>query len=107
MPWGDAGYPGVRPAILRFYRNGELLITAEPATRTNVALAASGATASAQNYTQDGVIANAHFQPSFANDGQRYAHLTATDADGFWRDEHGLPSWLQEYPETWNVSPHH
>jgi hypothetical protein len=22
-------------------------------------------------------------------------HLTANDADGFWRDEHGLSSWLQ------------
>jgi hypothetical protein len=73
------------------YRNGQLLITAEASSRTNVALATNGATATAQNYTQDG----SHYLPSYAIDGQRYCHLTTTDADGFWRDEHGLSSWLQ------------
>src|SRR5204862_402910 len=74
------------------YRNGQLLITADAPTRTNVALAANGGTATAQNYTQDGVISGLHFQPSYANDGTRY---TSTNGDHYWRDEHGLSSWLQ------------
>jgi RHS repeat-associated protein len=74
------------------YRNGQLLITAEAPTRTNVALAANGATATAQNYTQDGVNPGLHFQPSYANDGVRYL---SPSGDQYWRDEHGLSSWLQ------------
>ena len=70
------------------YRNGELLVTADALTRTNFALSANGATATAQNYTQNGT----HYLPAYAIDGQRYCHLTTTDADGFWRDEHGLSS---------------
>jgi len=64
---------------------------------TNVALSTNGATATAQNYTQDGVFAGYHFYPSAAIDGQRYGHLIAGggDINGFWRDEHGLPSWLE------------
>ncbi|MEN3327068.1 MAG: hypothetical protein V7638_1875, partial [Acidobacteriota bacterium] len=64
---------------------------------TNVALSTNGATATAQNYTQDGVFAGYHFYPSSAIDGQRYGHLIAGggDINGFWRDEHGLPSWLE------------
>lgn len=75
------------------YRNGQLLITAEGPTRSNVALAANGGTATAQNYTQDGVYAGLHFQPSYANDGTRYIH--GPGGDHFWRDEHGLSSWVQ------------
>jgi hypothetical protein len=63
--------------------------------RSNVASAANGAVVSSQNFTQDSVFPGAHFQPAFAIDGQRYMHLTTNDADGFWRDEHGLSSWLQ------------
>jgi hypothetical protein len=59
---------------------------------TNVALSANGGVSSAQNYTQDGVYPNLHFQPSYANDGTRY---TSPSGDRYWRDEHGLPSWLQ------------
>jgi RHS repeat-associated protein len=81
------------------YRNGQLLITAEAAAtpRTNVATTAAGATATAQNYTQDSVYPGYHWQPPFAIDGQRYSHLIAdgSDGTGFWRDEHGLSSWLE------------
>ena len=81
------------------YRNGQLLITADAATatRSNVAPAANGATATAQNYTQDGVYPGYHWQPSYAIDGQRYCHLIAdgSDGTGVWRDEHGLSSWLE------------
>jgi RHS repeat-associated protein len=81
------------------YRNGQLLITADAPTgaRANVALASNGATATAQNYTQDGVYPGYHWQPSYAIDGQRYCHLISTgdDGTGFWRDEHGLSSWLE------------
>jgi hypothetical protein len=59
---------------------------------TNVALAANGAVATAQNYTQDGVYPGLHFQPSYANDGVRF---TSPNGDRYWRDEHGLPSWVQ------------
>lgn len=74
------------------YRGGELLVTAEAPGRYNVALASNGATATAQNFTQDGVFPNLHFQPSYASDGRRYA---SPQGDRYWRTEHGLPSWLQ------------
>jgi RHS repeat-associated protein len=74
------------------YRGGQLLATQEFSSRTNVALASAGAVATAQNYTQDGVYPGLHFQPSYANDGTRY---TSTNGDRYWRDEHGLPSWLE------------
>ncbi|MGH9872553.1 MAG: RHS repeat-associated core domain-containing protein [Pyrinomonadaceae bacterium] len=74
------------------YRNGQLLITAEAASRANVASATNGATATAQNYTADGVYPGMHFQPAFATDGVRH---TSTDGASYWRDEHGLSSWLQ------------
>ena len=79
------------------YRDGQLLVTASGSSRVNVALSTNGATATAQNYTQDGVFAGYHFYPSSAIDGQRYGHLIAGggDINGFWRDEHGLPSWLE------------
>jgi hypothetical protein len=66
-------------------------------TRKNVALASNEATATAQDYTRDEVYPGSHFQPFYAIDGLRYLHLAPppNDADGFWRDEHGLPSWLQ------------
>ena len=60
--------------------------------RTNVALAANGGVASAQNYTQDGVYSGLHFQPSYANDGVRYI---SPNGDEYWRDENGLPTWLR------------
>ncbi len=60
--------------------------------RINVASASQGAIATAQNYTPDGAYAGLHFQPSYANDGARYI---AQAGDHYWRDEHGLPSWLQ------------
>ena len=74
--------------------DGELLITAEAATgtRSNVALTANGATATAQNYTQDSTYPGMHFQPALAIDGVRH---TSTDGASYWRDEHGLSSWLQ------------
>src|SRR5437899_4327622 len=59
----------------------------------NVALAANGGVASAQNYTQDGVYPGLHFQPSYANDGVR--HINPPGGDQYWRDEHGLSSWLE------------
>jgi RHS repeat-associated protein len=74
------------------YRSGELLVTADAPTRLNVALASAGATATAQSYTPDGVFAGLHFQPSYANDGVRYA---TPQGDHYWRDGPGLPSWLQ------------
>src|SRR6185312_5623527 len=79
------------------YRNGQLLVTAEaaPATgRTNVALAANGGVATAQNYTQDGYYPgqDLHFQPSYANDGSRYM---GANGDRYWRDEHGVPTSIE------------
>jgi hypothetical protein len=64
-----------------------------PSPRKNVASAAEGGTVTAQNFTQDGVYPNLHFQPSYANDGVRYIH--PPDGDQYWRDEHGLPTWVQ------------
>jgi RHS repeat-associated protein len=81
------------------YRGGELLITASAATssgttdRVNVAAAANGAIATAQNFTPDGAYAGLHFQPSYANDGVK--HINSPGGDQYWRDEHGLPSWLE------------
>ncbi len=68
-----------------------------PLPRTNVALASNGATASAQDYTREEVYPGSHFQASYAIDGRRYLHLAPppNDVDGYWRDEHGLPSYLQ------------
>ncbi len=77
------------------YRNGELLVTAEPGTSTdliNVAASSNGGTATALNYTQDGVYPGLHFQPAYANDGVRYV---STNEDHYWRDEHGLASWVE------------
>jgi RHS repeat-associated protein len=76
------------------YRNGQLLVTAEGASRTNVALAANGGIATAQDYTQDGYYAgqNLHFQPAYANDGIRYI---SPSGDQYWRDHHGLSTWLE------------
>jgi hypothetical protein len=65
-----AGVAPASPQKEYGYRNGQLLITAEPSARTNVALTANGATATAQNYTQDGVYPGLHFQPSYANDAE-------------------------------------
>ncbi len=67
------------------------------APRTNVAQGANGGVATAQNFTQDAVFPGYHWQPAFANDGQRFAHLlpSGNDGTGFWRDEHGLDSWIQ------------
>ncbi|HJP94928.1 MAG TPA: RHS repeat-associated core domain-containing protein, partial [Pyrinomonadaceae bacterium] len=79
------------------YRNGQLLVSASSASRVNFANSTNGATVTAQNYTQDGVYPGYHFYPSSAIDGQRYGHLIAGggDINDFWRDEHGLPSWLE------------
>ncbi len=60
---------------------------------TNFALAANGAVASAQNYTQDGTIPGLHFQPLYANDGVHY--ISPPSGDRYWRDEHGMPTWLE------------
>lgn len=67
--------------------------TAAATAATNVAASANGGAATAQNYTADGTYAGLHFQPSYANDGTRYIH--GPGGDQFWRDEHGLASWLQ------------
>jgi hypothetical protein len=61
-------------------------------TRKNVALAANGATADAQKFTENGVVPGLFFQPSFAIDGLRHTNAAGGD---YWRDEHGLPSWLE------------
>ena len=53
---------------------------------------ALGAMVTAKNFTKDGVIPGLHFDPSYAVDGIR--HSTA-DGGNYWRDEHGLPTWLQ------------
>ncbi len=66
--------------------------TATPPPTINVALTANGGVATAQNYTQDGVYPGLHFQPLYANDGVRF---TSANGDRYWRDEHGLPTWLQ------------
>ena len=73
--------------------------------RENVASAANGATVSAQNYTQDGVFPGSRFQPLYANDGARYGHLNSSGSDitGFWRDEHGLSTWLQVDFSGWKT----
>jgi hypothetical protein len=62
-------------------------------TRKNVALALNGASADAQDFTHDGVGGpGLFFEPSFAIDGV----LHTTSAGGnYWRDEHGLPSYLE------------
>ncbi len=60
--------------------------------RINYALASNGATASAQNFTADGAYPGLHFQPAYAIDGLRH---TTSDGGNYWRDEHGLPSWLE------------
>jgi RHS repeat-associated protein len=74
------------------YRNGQLLITAE-AQRTNFALASNGAVATAQNYTVEGTYWNLHFQPTYAIDGVH--SINPPNGDHYWRDEHGLSSWLE------------
>src|SRR5207247_2794815 len=61
--------------------------------RTNVALATNGATAIAQNYTQDGVYPGLLFRPSFAIDGIHY--INPPNGDRYWRDEHELPTSLE------------
>ena len=72
------------------YRNGQLLVTAGTSGRLNVALAANGGVAMAQNYTAD--YSGLSFRPSYANDGVRYM---TPSGDQYWRDEHGLSSCLQ------------
>ncbi|HYY41365.1 MAG TPA: LamG-like jellyroll fold domain-containing protein, partial [Pyrinomonadaceae bacterium] len=62
-------------------------------TRTNFAAATAGAVATAQNFTQEGVYSGLHFQPAYANDGLRY--INPPGGDHYWRDEHGLPTWVQ------------
>ncbi|MET0624888.1 MAG: RHS repeat-associated core domain-containing protein [Pyrinomonadaceae bacterium] len=88
-----AGASSSQPLKEYGYRSGELLVTAEGgASRTNVALASAGATATAQNYTADGVFAGLSFQPAYANDGRRYV---SPQGDRYWRDAAGLPTWVQ------------
>src|SRR2546423_1900514 len=60
--------------------------------RKNVALASNDATANAQGFTADGVVPSLNFQPNFAIDGLRH---TTPAGGNYWRDEHGLPSWLE------------
>jgi RHS repeat-associated protein len=66
-----------------------------PVPPVNVALTANGASATAQNYTAD--VGGSHYRPADAVDGIRYAPTAPPPGDihDFWRDEHGLPSWLQ------------
>jgi len=72
------------------YRDGELLIAAEtPVTnRTNVALSANGATATASSY----LGAPYNFYPSYVNDGQR----TAAN-NNIWLDStyQSFPDWVE------------
>jgi RHS repeat-associated protein len=72
------------------YRGGELLVTA---AHTNVAASANGASVTAQNYTPDSAYPGLHFQPSYAADGDR--HIEPPQGDRYWRDEHGLPTWVE------------
>ncbi len=74
------------------YRSGELLVTADAPTRRNVALASAGATATAHNYTPDGVYPGLYFRPTYANDGVRYV---SPQGDRYWRDAAVLPTWVQ------------
>lgn len=60
--------------------------------RVNYALSSGGATATAHNYTADGVFQGLYFRPSYANDGVRYA---TTQGDHYWRDHHPLPTWIE------------
>jgi RHS repeat-associated protein len=53
-------------------------------------MASNGGVASAQNYTAS--YSGLHFEPSYANDGVRYM---GPNGDHYWRDEHGLPTWVQ------------
>jgi hypothetical protein len=46
--------------------------------------------ASAQNFTAD--YSGLRFQPSYANGGVR---SMGANGDQYWRDEHGLPTWVQ------------
>ncbi|HKB66328.1 MAG TPA: RHS repeat-associated core domain-containing protein [Pyrinomonadaceae bacterium] len=87
-----ANAPSTTPQKEYGYRNGQLLITVEAPTRTNVGVSSAGAIATAQNYTSDSTYPGQHFRPSDANDGVRF---TTAIGDHYWRDEHGLPSWLQ------------
>ena len=54
------------------YRNGQLLITAEAPTRTNVALASNGGTAVASSYLGPPY----NYFPSYVNDGARTSGST-------------------------------
>jgi hypothetical protein len=53
---------------------------------------ALGATATAKNFTKDSVFPGLHFNPFYAIDGIRH---TTTDGGNYWRDDSGLPTWLQ------------
>src|SRR5258705_315346 len=70
----------------------ELWVVVAASTRANAAVSSAGAIATAQNYTPDSAYPGSHFQPAYANDGVRF---TTIIGDHYWRDEHGLPSWLQ------------
>jgi hypothetical protein len=67
-------------------------VTADAPSRNNVALSSNGANATAQSFTPDGVFAGLHFQPSYVNDGRRYA---TAQGDHYWRNEAGLPTLLE------------
>jgi YD repeat-containing protein len=80
------------------YRNGQLLITAEPSGRANVALTANGgvATASSSTPPSDGI---GNYEPSSAINGDRRA-VGTTDTfsnNTFWRDgtNNAWPDWWQ------------
>lgn len=81
------------PTVLYVPPERPTILVSPAVTRVNVASAASGATATAQDYTRDDVSTGAHFQPQYAIDG--VLHIRPPVGDLYWRDEHGLPTWLQ------------
>src|ERR1700752_1640876 len=75
------------------YRNGELLVTAEPGARTNVALAANGGVASASSSY---ACCRWNFAPAGANNGNRSG--TGWGSGEGWNDNppaNTFPDWLQ------------
>jgi hypothetical protein len=101
LVWKKISFSGISTTKIRVLANtavdsvariAEVEAWGSTSATTNFALSSNGGVATAQNYTQDGVYAGLHFQPSYANDGTRY---TSPSGDRYWRDEHGLPSWLE------------
>ena len=81
------------PTVLYVPPERPTILVNPAVTAVNVASAASGATATAKDFTRDDAYPGLHFQPQYAIDGGLYLHPPS--GDWYWRDEHGLPSWLE------------